>query len=71
MQNAPVFWLRDHTTTGRNHERMAFANGLQDLTFECSEACLSLCLKDLGDRAASQRFHDAIGVNEAVAQALG
>ena len=53
MQNAPVFWLRDHPTTGCNDERMALANGMQHLTFKRSEPLLTVCLKDLGDGAAS------------------
>jgi hypothetical protein len=71
MQNTPVFWLCDHPTTGCNHERMALANGLQHLAFKGSEPLLSVGLKDLGNGAASQRFHDSIGVNEAIAQSLG
>ena len=50
---------------------MSLSNGLQYLTFKRSEPLLSVGLKDLGNGAASQRFHDSIGVNEAIAQSLG
>jgi hypothetical protein len=50
---------------------MTLSNGLQYLTFKRSEPLLSVCLENLGNGAASQRFHNPVGVNKAVAQSLG